>query len=62
MKFFDFKGNKFTTLTTKKGEPWLVAKEICEYLEILSPKKAVKRLPPLWRKNIFIPELASGGR
>jgi prophage antirepressor-like protein len=33
MEFFNFRGTKFTTLTTGDGTPWWVAKELCDYLE-----------------------------
>lgn len=62
MKFFDFKGHQFTALTTKKGDPWFVLKEMCDYLEIKSVKETSRRIPPLWKKMINIPELATQGR
>lgn len=31
---FDFKGNQLRTLTDKHGDPWFVAKDVCDILEI----------------------------
>lgn len=31
---FDFKGNRLRTLTDSQGEPWFVAKDVCDILEI----------------------------
>ena len=33
LEFFDFRGARFTRLTTANGEPWWMAKELCDYLE-----------------------------
>lgn len=39
----DFKGSPVTVIM-KDGEPWWVAKEVCDILEIGNPREAVKRL------------------
>ena len=31
--FIDFEKTHFTVITDDKGEPWFIAKEICDYLE-----------------------------
>lgn len=41
---FDFKGASLRTLTDKAGEPWFVAKDVCDILEISNPSDALKRL------------------
>jgi len=41
---FDFKGALLRTLTDKAGEPWFVAKDVCDILEISNPSDALKRL------------------
>ena len=41
---FDFKGNQFRSLTDSQGEPWFVAKDVCNILEISNPSDALKRL------------------
>ncbi len=33
MEFFNFRSTRFTMLTAASGEPWWVAKELCDYLE-----------------------------
>lgn len=41
---FDFKGAALRTLTDGAGEPWFVAKDVCDILEISNPSDALKRL------------------
>lgn len=41
---FDFKGASLRTLTDEAGEPWFVAKDVCDILEISNPSDALKRL------------------
>lgn len=41
---FDFKGAALRTLTDENGEPWFVAKDVCDILEISNPSDALKRL------------------
>ena len=41
---FDFKGAALRTLTDEAGEPWFVAKDVCDILEISNPSDALKRL------------------
>lgn len=41
---FDFKGAPLRTLTDKAEEPWFVAKDVCDILEISNPSDALKRL------------------
>lgn len=44
MQRFDFKGAALRTLTDENGEPWFVAKDVCDILEISNPSDALKRL------------------
>lgn len=44
MQKFDFKGAALRTLTDGAGEPWFVAKDVCDILEISNPSDALKRL------------------
>lgn len=44
MQRFDFKGASLRTLTDEAGEPWFVAKDVCDILEISNPSDALKRL------------------
>ena len=41
---FDFKGAALRTLTDEAGEPWFIAKDVCDILEISNPSDALKRL------------------
>lgn len=44
MQRFDFKGASLRTLSDEAGEPWFVAKDVCDILEISNPSDALKRL------------------
>ena len=41
---FDFKGESLRALPNMAGEPWFVAKDVCDILEISNPSDALKRL------------------
>lgn len=41
---FEFKGASLRALTDEAGEPWFVAKDVCDILEISNPSDALKRL------------------
>lgn len=41
---FNFKGAALRTLTDENGDPWFVAKDVCDILEISNPSDALKRL------------------
>lgn len=41
---FDFKGAPLRTLTDKAGEPWFVAKDVCDILEISNVTMALQKL------------------
>lgn len=41
---YNFKGAALRTLTDGEGEPWFVAKDVCDILEISNPSDALKRL------------------
>lgn len=41
---FYFNNAALRTLTDEAGEPWLVAKDVCDILEISNPSDALKRL------------------
>lgn len=44
IKKFDFKGAPLRTLTDKAGEPWFVAKDVCDILGMSNPSMAVTAL------------------
>lgn len=41
---FNFNTAPLRTLTDKNGDPWFVAKDVCDILEISNPSDALKRL------------------
>lgn len=41
VQLFDFKGNQVRILTDKKGEPWFVAKDVCNVLGYQNASKAI---------------------
>lgn len=41
---FDFKGSSLRTLTDEAGEPWFVAKDVCDILGMSNPSMAVTAL------------------
>lgn len=41
---FDFKGAALRTLTDEAGEPWFVAKDVCDVLELSNVGQALARL------------------
>ncbi|WP_226383113.1 BRO-N domain-containing protein [Burkholderia savannae] len=43
MKLFDFEGRQLRTVKID-GEPWFVAKDVCEVLGLLNPAMALKKL------------------
>lgn len=41
---FEFKGAALRTLTDENGEPWFVAKDVCDVLELSNVGQALARL------------------
>lgn len=41
---FSFKGERVRVLMTENDEPWFIAKDVCDILEISNPSDALKRL------------------
>lgn len=44
IQLFDFKGNRVRTLADRQGDPWFVAKDVCEVLGIANSRDAVSHL------------------
>ena len=38
---FDFRGASLRTLTDEEGEPWFIAKDVCDILGMSNPSMAV---------------------
>lgn len=51
---FDFKGNQVRILTDKKGEPWFVAKDVCNVLGITNNRDAISELDTDEKNTVVI--------
>lgn len=51
---FDFKGNQVRILTDKKGEPWFVAKDVCNVLGITNNRDAIGELDTDEKNTVVI--------
>lgn len=49
---FDFRGASLRTLTDKAGEPWFVAKDVCDILELTNPAVALQSLDDDEKTNL----------
>ncbi len=61
MSFIDFEGNNFTLITDENKEPWMIAKEICDFLEIKHVPSALKRVADEEKKYMVFDHLKSRG-
>lgn len=52
MQKFDFKGASLRTLTDEAGEPWFVAKDVCDILELTNPAVALQSLDEDEKTNL----------
>jgi len=60
MQRFNFEGKNMTVLTTKKVDPWFVAKEVCEVLGLKSVGSALRRLDPDEKNTVPIMQSIPG--
>lgn len=58
---FDFKGAALRTLTDEAGEPWFVAKDACDILELNNVTEALRPLDDDEKSNFRISEVAQNG-
>lgn len=58
---FDFKGAALRTLTDEAGEPWFVAKDVCDILELSNVTEALRPLDDDEKSNFRISEVAQNG-
>lgn len=49
---FDFKGAALRTLTDEAGEPWFIAKDVCDILELTNPAVALQSLDDDEKTNL----------
>jgi anti-repressor protein len=58
---FDFKGSALRTLTDEAGEPWFVAKDVCDILELHNVTEALRPLDDDEKSNFRNSEVAQNG-
>lgn len=58
---FDFKGAALRTLTDENGEPWFVAKDVCDILELNNITEALRPLDDDEKTNFRNSEVAQNG-
>ena len=58
---FDFKGAALRTLTDEAGEPWFVAKDACDILELNNVTEALRPLDDDEKSNFRNSEVAQNG-
>lgn len=58
---FDFRGAALRTLTDEAGEPWFVAKDVCDILELSNVTEALRSLDDDEKSNFRISEVAQNG-
>ena len=59
---FDFKGNQVRILTDKKGEPWFVAKDVCNVLGITNNRDAIGELDTDEKNTVVITDGIPGNQ
>ncbi|RYM96109.1 phage antirepressor [Bifidobacterium animalis] len=57
MQEYDFHGNKVRVLTDKQNDPWFIAKDICDVLELGNVGEAVRGLDDDEKTNISNPDV-----
>lgn len=57
---FDFKGTALRILTDEAGEPWFVAKDVCNILGLENSRKATAELDPDEKNTVTISDGISG--
>ena len=58
---FNYNGKPFTLITGKDDEPWFIAKEVCDFLELSNPSKMVSVLDDSEKAAITISYTSSSG-
>lgn len=61
MSFINFEGTNFTLITDENEDPWMIAKELCDYLEIKHPPSALRRVFEEDKKFMVFEHLKSKG-
>lgn len=60
VQLFDFKGNQVRILTDEKGEPWFVAKDVCDVLGLENSRKATAELDSDEKNTVTISDGIAG--
>lgn len=53
---FNFNNNPVRTLTDENGDPWFVAKDVCDILEISNNRDAISQLDSDEKNTVVIPD------
>jgi len=62
MSFINFEGTNFTLITDENNDPWMIAKELCDYLEIKHVPSALKRVCDEDKQYMVFDELKTTGK
>jgi len=62
MSFINFEGTNFTFITDDKGEPWFLAKELCEYLGLKDAGRSCKHIPDCNKQYMVFDHLKTKGK
>lgn len=57
---FDFHDHQLRSLTDEAGDPWFVAKDVCDILGISNNRDAIRQLDPDEKSTVGIPDGTSG--
>lgn len=57
---FDFQGNTVREITDLKGDPWFVAKDVCDILG-LTPRDSVRHLDDDEKSNVSSKHIGQNG-
>ena len=55
---FDFKGAALRALTDENGEPWFIAKDVCDVLGLENSRKATAELDSDEKNTVTISDLS----
>ena len=62
MPIIYFKNYEFTLIIDKDGKPWLIAKELCEYLGLINVAKACQNIPDCNKQHMIFDHLKRTGK
>jgi prophage antirepressor-like protein len=62
MSFVNFEGIDFTYICDENGDPWFIAKELCNYLDIKHTGRACKHIPDCNKQYMIFEHLKTTGK